>query len=134
MPKSYINPENLFPSEQYGFSQLVSAEGRTTVYLSGQVAWNSRQEIGRSLDLGTQTQLALENVERAVQAAGGKRADIVSLRIYIVGEHIHNLVPVREALLRFFPDKQRPASTWIGVSALASPDFLVEIEAVAVLE
>jgi enamine deaminase RidA (YjgF/YER057c/UK114 family) len=134
MPKTYINPENLFPSEQYGFSQGVVAQGRRTVYLSGQVAWNGQREIGDLRDMGTQTWRALENVETALQAAGGTRVDIVSLRIYIVGEHIHNALPVREALLRFFPENQRPASTWIGVSALASPDFLVEIEAVAVLE
>jgi enamine deaminase RidA (YjgF/YER057c/UK114 family) len=41
---------------------------------------------------------------------------------------------VREALLGFFPAENLPASTWIGVSALACKDFLIEIEAVAVLE
>lgn len=134
MAKSYLNPESLFPSQQYGFSQAVVAQGKRTVYLSGQVAWNAGQDVGDSRDLGTQAQRALANVETALQAAGGKRTDIVSLRIYIVGEHIHNALPVREVLLRFFPEDQRPASTWIGVPALASPDFLIEIEAIAVLE
>lgn len=90
MSKAYINPHDLFPSQQYGFSQVVSTRGTTTVYLSGQVAWNARGEIVHPLDLGGQTRLALENVETAVRAAGGTRADIVSLRLYIVGDHIHN--------------------------------------------
>ena len=77
---------------------------------------------------------ALENLEIAVRAAGGTRTDIVSLRLYIVGEHIHNARSVREALLGFFPAENLPTSTWIGVSALASKDFLIEIEAVVVLE
>jgi 2-iminobutanoate/2-iminopropanoate deaminase len=134
MSKAYINPEALFPSKQYGFSQVISAKGRTTVYLSGQVAWNSRQEIGNALSLGAQTRRALENVEIAVRSAGGTRTDIVSLRLYIVREHACNLLPVREALLEFFPQDKLPTSTWIGVSALSNPNFLIEIEAVAVLE
>lgn len=134
MSKAYINPHDLFPSQQYGFSQVISAKGTTTVYLSGQVAWNARQEIAHPSHLGAQTRRALENVETAVRAAGGTRTDIVSLRLYIVDEHIHNATSVREALLSFFPPDKLPTSTWIGVRALARSDFLIEIEAVAVLE
>jgi enamine deaminase RidA (YjgF/YER057c/UK114 family) len=134
MSKAYINPEELFASQQYGFSQVVSAKGLTTVYLSGQVAWNARQEVANAFDLGAQTRRALENVEIGVQSAGGTRNDIVLVRLYVVGEHIHNSRPIREALLQFFPPDKLPASTWIGVSALANRNFLIEIEAVAVLE
>ena len=134
MSKTYLNPQALFPSQQYGFSQGVATLGKTTVYLSGQVGWNAIQQITDPADLGVQTRQALENIEVAVAAAGGSRTDIVSLRLYIVGDHIHNAQAVREALLGFFPAANLPTSTWIGVSALASKDFLIEIEAVAVLE
>ena len=134
MPKTYLNPSALFPSQQYGFSQGVAAVGKTTLYVSGQVGWNAAQQITDPTDLGAQTRQALENLETVVSAAGGTRADVVSLRLYIVGEHIHNARSVREALLDFFPAENLPSSTWIGVSALASKDFLIEIEAVAVLE
>jgi len=76
----------------------------------------------------------LENIEIGVRAAGGTRKDIVSLRIYVVGEHIHNGLPIREALLGFFPPDHLPTTTWIGVNALANKDFLIEIEAIAVLD
>ena len=134
MSKAYLNPPSLFPSQQYGFSQLVATRGGTTLYLSGQVAWDAEQQIGDPGDLGAQTRRSLANVETAVQAAGGTRDDIVSLRIYIVGQHIHSSLPVREALVEFFHPERRPASTWIGVPALANPDFLIEIEAIAVIE
>jgi 2-iminobutanoate/2-iminopropanoate deaminase len=134
MPKTYLNPETLFPSEQYGFSQIVVSRGGATVYISGQVAWDANQEIGDRGDLGVQTRRALDNVETAVRAAGGTRDDIVALRIYIVGEHIRNGRPIRESLLAFFHPDRLPASTWIGVPALANPDFLIEIEATAVVE
>src|ERR1700694_4972606 len=131
MSKTYLNPSALFPSQQYGFSQGVATVGKSTVYVSGQVGWNAAQQITDPADLGTQARQALENLKIAVRAAGGTRADIVSLRLYIVGEHIDNARSVREALLGFFPAENLPTMTWIGVSALASKDFLIEIEAVA---
>ena len=134
MPKTYLNPDNLFQSTQYGFSQIVKSRGGTTVYLSGQVAWDAQQQIGAPNDLGIQTRRTLENVERAVVAAGGQREDIVSMRIYIVAEAMRSNTPVREALLEFFPPDRLPTTTWIGVTSLANPDFLIEIEAIAVIE
>jgi enamine deaminase RidA (YjgF/YER057c/UK114 family) len=128
MSKTYLNPSALFPSQQYGFSQGVATVGQTTLYVSGQVGWNAAQQITDPADLATQSRQALENLEIAVRAAGGTRTDIVSLRL------IHNARSVREALLGFFPAENLPTSTWIGVSALANKDFLIEIEAVAVLE
>jgi enamine deaminase RidA (YjgF/YER057c/UK114 family) len=131
MPKVYLNPDTLFPSQQYGFSQIVTSRGGMTVYISGQVGWDAKQDIGDTADLHIQTVRALENIERAVTAAGGSRHDVVSLRIYIVGEWIHNARAVRDSLLAFFDHDRLPTSTWIGVTALASPDFLIEIEAIA---
>jgi 2-iminobutanoate/2-iminopropanoate deaminase len=134
MPKRYLNPPELFNSVKYGFSQVVASRGGTTVFLSGQVGWDAEQRIGDANDLGEQARRALRNVEIAVQAAGGTRDDVVTLRIYIVGQHIHNAAGVREALLGFFHPDRLPSSTWIGVSALANPDFLIEIEATAVID
>lgn len=134
MPNAYTNPSTLFDSQQYGFSQIVTAQGGTTVYLSGQVGWDAQQQIVGQDDLGAQTQYALQNIETALQAVGGSRDDVVSLRIYLVGAHIHNGAPVSEALRTFFRPDRLPTSTWIGVTALANPDFLVEIEAVAVID
>ena len=132
MSNTTINPPTLWDSAPVGFSQLVVADGRRTVYCSGQVAWDTDRQIG-SDDLGEQARLALVNVGRAVAAAGGTLRDVVSLRIYIVGDHIRHTTPLREALLAAFDDDARPAMTWIGVAALASPEFIVEIEATAVL-
>ncbi len=134
MPKEYINPPTLFQSQQYGFSQIVTSTGGKTVYISGQTAWDARQRISEEHDLESQTLGSLRNLEMAIRAAGGTMEDVVSLRIYIVGEAIHKARGVREGLLAFFPADKLPTSTWIGVPALASPDFLIEIEAVAVIE
>ena len=132
MSTTRINPPTLWDSAPVGFSQVVVAEGRRTVYCSGQVAWDTERQIG-SDELGEQARLALVNVGRAVAAAGGTLRDVVALRIYIVGDHIRHTTPLRQALLDAFDDA-RPAMTWIGVAALANPEFIVEIEATAVLD
>jgi enamine deaminase RidA (YjgF/YER057c/UK114 family) len=133
VPKKHINPDSLFPSLEHGFSQIVAASGGTTIHISGQTAWDHQKHLG-GRDLAQQTRQALRNLQRAIEAADGTLADIVSLRIYIVDYRQEQAEAVGGALREFFPRGKCPASTWIGVSALAVPDFLIEIEATAVLE
>ncbi len=134
MPKEHINPKNLFPSVQHGFSQIVTARGGKTVYISGQTAWDAKKQIIGGKNLGEQTRQALRNIRTAVEAAGGNLTDIVSVRIYVVNYNPLDAGPVGEAFREFFPGECPPASTWIGVSSLAVEDFLIEIEAIAVVE
>jgi enamine deaminase RidA (YjgF/YER057c/UK114 family) len=133
MPKEYINPDSLFPSLQHGFSQIIVTTGAKTIYISGQTAWDQNKKIIGGADLGEQARQALRNVQTAVEAAGGTIGDIVSLRIYIVNYRPEQADPIGSALREFFPGQRCPTSTWIGVSSLAVSDFLIEIEAIAVL-
>jgi enamine deaminase RidA (YjgF/YER057c/UK114 family) len=134
MPKEYINPDSLFPSLEHGFSQIVCATGGKMVYISGQTAWDAHKQIIGGTDLAQQARQALRNVQAAIEAAGGTLADVVALRIYIVNYTPEQADAVGGALREFFLEGKRPASTWVGVSSLAVSDFLVEIEATAVLE
>ena len=133
MIKTSINPQSLFNSIQYGFSQLVVAQGGRTVYFSGQVAWDADQNIVGAGDLQAQVWQSLRNVETAVVSVGGTLNDVVALRIYIVQNWMDKTAPVSEGLKTFFPENP-PTATWIGVYGLARPEFLVEIEGTAVLE
>jgi enamine deaminase RidA (YjgF/YER057c/UK114 family) len=76
----------------------------------------------------------LGHLEKAMEAAGGTLKDIVALRIYVVDYEAESGTAVSTALREFFSPKNPPASNWIGVSALADPEFLIEIEATAVLD
>ena len=135
MTKEYLNPDKLFPSLQYGFSQaVVSSNAGKTVYLSGQVGWNAQQEMVGGHDLQAQTQQTFRNIELAMQAVGGCLTDVVSLRIYIVDEQLEHSHVISDALKHFFPADKAPATTWIGVHSLANKDFLIEIEAIAVID
>lgn len=134
MPKQHLNPPELFSGLKYGFSQVVASEGGRTVYVSGQVAWDAEQQVIDPGDLRAQTWQSLRNLQTALQAAGGALSDVVALRIYIVQSEIGDTRAISEGLKEFFPSESAPASTWIGVASLADPDFLIEIEAVAVIE
>ena len=134
MPKEYVNPKTLFPSLPHGFSQVVVASGRKTAFISGQTAWDAQKRLVGGLSLAEQARQALRNVLAAIEAAGGTLKDVVALRIYIVNYQAESAEAVRSALREFFSRENPPASTWIGVSDLAVPDFMIEIEATAVLD
>lgn len=134
MPKSRINPDTTATTLEYGFSQAVVASGRRTLYMSGQTAWDAAKQIVGGNDVRQQAKQAFENVRRLVEAAGGSLDDVVSLRIYVVGLMPEHAEAVGSALREFFPGSTAPASTWLGVSSLARPEFLIEVEAIAVLE
>lgn len=134
MPKEHINPADLFPSVQHGFSQIVTSQGGKTVYISGQTAWDAEKRIVGGMNLGEQSRQALRNIRTAVEAAGGTLTDVIAVRIYIVNYKPADAGPVGGALREFFPGERPPASTLIGVSSLAVEEFLIEIEAIAVIE
>jgi enamine deaminase RidA (YjgF/YER057c/UK114 family) len=104
------------------------------VFISGQTAFDARKNIVGGDSVLEQARQAMRNLETAIEATGGTLTDIVALRIYIVNYQAESATAVRTALREFFSSENPPASTWIGVSALAVPEFLIEIEATAVLD
>jgi 2-iminobutanoate/2-iminopropanoate deaminase len=134
MLKEYVNPSSLFPSLPHGFSQVVVASGRKMAFISGQTAWDVRKKIVGGDSILEQARQAFRNLRKAIEAAGGTLKEIVALRIYIVNYQPESATAVGTALREFFSPENPPASTWIGVSALAVPEFLIEIEATAVLD
>jgi enamine deaminase RidA (YjgF/YER057c/UK114 family) len=117
MPKKHVNPPSLFPSVEHGFSQIVIANGAKTVFISGQTAWDANKRIvGRNC--GEQLHQALQNVETAVDAAGGTLSDIVALRIYVV--HLAENVEAVGSVLRDVFATNPPTSTpiFFGGTAL----------------
>jgi 2-iminobutanoate/2-iminopropanoate deaminase len=134
MPKEYFNPNSLFSSLPHGFSQVVIATGRKMVFVAGQTAWDARKNIVGRDSVLEQARQAFRNLEAAMEAAGGTLKDVVARRIYVVDYQAESGTAVGIALREFFSQENPPASTWIGVSALAVPEFLIEIEATAVLD
>ncbi len=127
-----IQPHGLFASPTY--SHVVTARGGGTVYISGQVAAGPDGAVVGVGDVGAQTAQVMRNLEIALQAAGATFADVVKIVTYVVGYQPEQRAAIAAARAPYFPAGEPPASTLVGVSALAAPDWLVEIEAVAVID
>lgn len=133
MKKKCINPNQLFDSRQYGFSQIVISNPGKHVFISGQVAWDNQLNIIGPNDLAMQTQKSIDNLKVAIEAAGGALEDIVMLRIYKVNYQREDGPIINKILKDNFGTQNPPASTWISVEGLANEGFMIEIEAQAVI-
>ncbi len=105
--------------------------------MAGQVAWNADGELVGKGDLAAQVEQWYLNVAAAVAEAGGTFDDVAKLTTYITGWTFEKMPLVREgrarALAKVGVTSLAP-STLIGVDALFTPDLLVEIEAIAVID
>ena len=115
------------------FSQVVAASGRRTIYTAGQVSIDERGALVGAGDLAAQTAQAMRNVGLALSAAGASYADIVKITTYVVNYKPEHRTIIGKARAPFFANGTPPASTLVGVAALALSEWLVEIEAIAVV-
>ena len=111
-----------------GFSRAVRAGD--TIFVSGTVAWGEDGRLVGRGDVYAQAKQAISNIEKALIEAGASLNDVVRTRIYLTD--ISRLEEAARAHGEAFGEI-RPASSMIEVSALAEPQMLVEIEAVAVI-
>ncbi len=86
------------------------------------------------MDLGHQMRKALENVGHALEAAGASPADVVRIMTFVVDYRPEYAAVLGQAMAEFFGADNLPAATLVGVQALAMPEFLVEVQATAVVE
>jgi enamine deaminase RidA (YjgF/YER057c/UK114 family) len=132
VPTTPVNPPRLFRSLDHGFSQGVVASGSRTLFVSGQVAWDAQKRLIGGADLEAQARQAFANLRTVVETAGATLADVTIVRIYVVDYQPEKASAVGSAFRDCFAGVGPPASTWIGVAALADPELLIEVEAVAV--
>jgi enamine deaminase RidA (YjgF/YER057c/UK114 family) len=118
--RAFINPAG-------GYTQVVSVEDRgvKTVYVSGQV--------GSGADLQAHAESAFSGVAEQLRAAGAFMRDVVKIRIYVTDFDPADYGVISAARLAAFPDDAWPASTMVGVTALAREKLRVEVEATAVV-
>jgi enamine deaminase RidA (YjgF/YER057c/UK114 family) len=126
-----LNPEGMYQPD--GYRQVVTAEGGKIVYLAGQAGLGADGSMPETL--AEQAELTYENIRRALAAVDGSPSDVVRITVYIVGlgQGI-DPTPVYEAQGKFFPADAKPASTILGVSGLALPGLLVEVDVIALVD
>ena len=132
MDKQFINPEGLVKPGVY--TPVVSARGGKTIYISGQVSQDAAGNLVGKGDLLAQTEQVYRNLGIALTAAGATFNDVVKLNVYVVGYKSEHRALLQSVRGKHVSKDTPPASTLIGVQALARADFLVEVEAVAVVE
>jgi len=128
MPFSTITTPEARPVANYKMATRM--EGGRLVYVSGQVAWDASGNIVGKGDVGAQARQTFRNLRQVLQAAGGDLGSLMKMTTYIT--RIEDRPAVAEARAEVF-EGEVPASTLIVVKSLFHPDFLVEIEGVAVV-
>lgn len=126
-----INPEDLPIPQTY--SQVVVATGSKLVFISGQEPEDLDGKLVGRGDLAAQARQVFTNLGRALSAAGARPAQVTRITIYVVNYDRDECLPIiEEARVALFAD-HKPADVVLGVARL-SPDYLIEVDAVAVID
>src|SRR2546422_9480619 len=130
MPKKQIISDRLRqPSGHFSQATMIEARGRL-VFISGMTARRADGSIAGIGDIEAQTRQVCENLKAAVEAAGGTLDDICRVDVYVRNmEHFEQIHKVRREYFR----PPAPASTMVEVCKMTSPDYLIEINAIAVI-
>lgn len=131
MALEIINPTDLPVPRTY--SQVVVATGSKLVFISGQEPEDlDGQLVGRG-DLAIQARQVFTNLGRALAAAGAVPSQVTRITIYVVNYNRDECLPIIEqARIELFKD-HKPADVVLGVASL-SPDYLIEVDALAVID
>lgn len=131
MTTQFLNPPTLCPTNGWTHIVTHTMPGKT-IYISGQVSVNAKGDVVGKGDLQAQVVQTFENLKNALAAAGATFKDVVKSNLYVVGLKPDVMPMIREVRARYFDQKNPPASTLVGVEKLVGPDWLIEIEVVAV--
>jgi enamine deaminase RidA (YjgF/YER057c/UK114 family) len=132
MEKQFLNPEGLARPGVY--TPVVTARGGKTIYVSGQVPVDGDGNLIGKGDLIAQAEKVFDNLRLALEGAGASFADVLKLNMYIVDYKQEYRDLLHQVRSRFVSREKPPASTLIGVQALARDGFLIEVEAIAVTD
>src|SRR6202171_4707183 len=130
MPKTQIVSSKLRqPSGHFSHATMIAARGRL-VFISGMTARRADGTIAGIGDIEAQTRQVCENIKAAVEEAGGTLDDVCRVDVYVRNmEHFDLIHKVRREYFK----PPAPASTIVEVCKMPSPEYLIEINAIAVL-
>ncbi len=124
-----IRPETVHPTS--GYSHAV--RHGNTVYVAGQVAQDRQGNLVGKDDIAAQAEQVYRNLQAVLEAAGSGLDRIVKMTTYTTS--LEYRPAIREVRGRFFgPLNYDPPNTFVVISSLATPDYLLEVEAIAVVE
>jgi enamine deaminase RidA (YjgF/YER057c/UK114 family) len=129
MRKRHLSPDTLH--KPFGYSHVVEVTGGRLIFIAGQVALDTDLNTVGAGDLRAQTEQVFANIGAALAAVGADFKSLVKMTTYLTD--MSQVAVLREVRDKHLDKENPPASTAIQVSALARPEWLVEIEVVASL-
>jgi enamine deaminase RidA (YjgF/YER057c/UK114 family) len=126
-----INPDGLYIPPSY--HHVVRASGGTTLWIAGQVSTDAAGDVVGVGDFDAQVRQIYENLRIALEAGGATFDNVVKMTTLIV-DFDPAVLPSLFAIRSDYVDENSPATTLIGVLALARPEYLLEIEAIAIVD
>jgi 2-iminobutanoate/2-iminopropanoate deaminase len=131
MPKTQIvSPKIRQPSGHFSQATMIEARGRL-VFISGMTARRADGSIAGIGDIEAQTRQVCENVKSAAEQAGGTMDDTCRVDVYVRNmEHFDQIHKVRREYFK----PPAPASTMVKVCKMTSPEYLIEINAIAIVQ
>ena len=127
----FLKPDGLSPAN--GYSHVIVAEPGKVVFIAGQVANDHDGKLVGKGDLRAQTVQVFENLKLALAAAGASFDDVVKIGWYVKEYKPEYLPVLREVRNQYVNSARLPTSTLVGVQSLFQPDYLIEVEAIAVV-
>jgi enamine deaminase RidA (YjgF/YER057c/UK114 family) len=131
MTVELMNPDGLARPDSY--SHVATTSGTRIVFVAGQVAEDPDGNIVGPSDLAAQARQAFSNLACCLTAVGARPEDVARITIYVVGHRPDYLRDIEAARVTVFAD-HKPVDTIVGVETLAQPGYLIEVEAIAVLD
>jgi enamine deaminase RidA (YjgF/YER057c/UK114 family) len=125
-----MNPPDLPTPSTY--SHVVVATGSRLVFIAGQEPEDEQGNLVGPGDLSAQARQVFTNVGRALTAGGARPDQVAKITIYVVGYQPEYLPVIEEARVAVFGD-HKPADTLLGVETLSRPEYLIEVDAFAVI-
>ena len=129
MERQIIHPESVHSTAGVGYSHV--ARVGNTLYIAGQIALDRGRKLVGEGHIEAQVRQCYRNLRSILEELGGGMGDIVKLTTYLTSrDHLEAFRRVRNEVL----EEPFPPNTLLFISGLAQPEYLVEIEAVAVVE
>jgi enamine deaminase RidA (YjgF/YER057c/UK114 family) len=131
MAHELINPDGLPTPESY--THVIAATGRRLVFVAGQLAEDEDGNLVGAGDVAAQAQQAFANLGRCLAAAGVRPDQVAKITIYVVGHRPEYIPHISAARIALFGE-HKPTDALIGVDTLFEPGWLIEVDAMAVVD
>ena len=127
-----INPKEIYAPNKNIYTQVIKATGSTQIFLAGIVPFDQKQNVVGIGNMRLQVKQVLQNIRYALRSADASVSDVVRINVLTTDVDLYIQEGASQVINLF--GETKPTSTTYQVSRLVHPDWMVEIEATAIIE